>query len=184
MTMTIPEPHMGAARRAPIAGGLTGEMIGRALRDAVVKLNPVKLLKNPVIFTTWIVALLSTLSAAAAIAGGQSAGFAVQLALWLWATVLFANVAESVAEGRGKAAADSLRATRVTTKAKLIVDPKTDVVLGCHMVGEDSAEIIQGFGVAVVAGLTKNDFDRTIGIHPTSAEEFVTMRVKVPDHSA
>ena len=66
MTMTIPEPHMGAARRAPIAGGLTGEMIGRALRDAVVKLNPVKLLKNPVIFTTWIVALLATVSAAAA----------------------------------------------------------------------------------------------------------------------
>lgn len=68
------------------------------------------------------------------------------------------------------------------TLMKLIVDPKTDVVLGCHMVGEDSAEIIQGFGVAVAAGLTKKAFDRTIGIHPTSAEEFVTMRVKVPDH--
>ncbi len=129
MTMTIPEPHMGAARRAPIAGGLTGEMIGRALRDAVVKLNPVKLLKNPVIFTTWIVALLATVSAAAAIAAGDGFGFALQLALWLWATVLFANVAESVAEGRGKAAADSLRATRVTTKAKLIVDPNTGLTV-------------------------------------------------------
>src|SRR6185369_15650667 len=50
-------------------------------------------------------------------------------ALWLWATVLFANFAESVAEGRGKAAADSLRATRVTTKAKLIVDEKTGTVV-------------------------------------------------------
>ena len=49
--------------------------------------------------------------------------------LWLWATVLFANVAESIAEGRGKAAADSLRATRVTTKAKLIVDPETGMVI-------------------------------------------------------
>ena len=82
MTMTIPEPHMGAARRAPIAGGLTGEMIGRALRDAVVKLNPVKLLKNPVIFTTWIVALLATISAGAAIVGrfltGTTAGALIE----------------------------------------------------------------------------------------------------------
>ena len=62
------------------------------------------------------------------VATGQAAGFAVQLALWLWATVLFANVAESIAEGRGKAAADSLRASRVTTKAKLIVDPTTGTV--------------------------------------------------------
>ncbi|WP_416173645.1 potassium-transporting ATPase subunit KdpB, partial [Brevundimonas sp.] len=112
-----------------VAGGLTGSMIGRALADALVKLNPRHLVRNPVIFTTWIVALLSTVSAIAEIAGGHSAGFAIQLALWLWATVLFANVAESVAEGRGKAAADSLRATRVTTKAKLIVDPATGTVV-------------------------------------------------------
>ncbi len=114
---------------APIAGGLTGAMLGRALGDAVVKLNPTKLLNNPVIFATWIVAALATVSAVAAVATGQAAGFAVQLALWLWATVLFANVAESIAEGRGKAAADSLRASRVTTKAKLIVDPTTGTVV-------------------------------------------------------
>ncbi|MEG2313927.1 potassium-transporting ATPase subunit KdpB, partial [Brevundimonas sp.] len=78
---------------------------------------------------TWIVALLASISAGAAVAGGQSAGFAVQLALWLWATVLFANFAESIAEGRGKAAADSLRAARVTTKAKLIVDTGTGTVV-------------------------------------------------------
>jgi K+-transporting ATPase ATPase B chain len=82
-------------------------MLGRALKDAVIKLNPKHLLRNPVIFVTWIVALLATVSAAGAVASGQSAGFAIQLALWLWATVLFANVAESVAEGRGKAAADA-----------------------------------------------------------------------------
>ena len=114
---------------APIAGGLTGAMLGRALGDAVVKLNPAKLLRNPVIFATWIVAVLATASAVVAAASGQAAGFPIQLALWLWATVLFANVAESIAEGRGKAAADSLRATRVTTKAKLIVDPKTGTVV-------------------------------------------------------
>jgi K+-transporting ATPase ATPase B chain len=128
MTQITLDPREGGGA-SPLAGGLSGAMIGRAVGDAFVKLNPVKLVKNPVIFTTWIVALLSTISAAAAMAGGQSAGFAVQLALWLWATVLFANVAESVAEGRGKAAADSLRATRVTTKAKLIVDPETGTVI-------------------------------------------------------
>ncbi|GAA0195579.1 K+-transporting ATPase ATPase B chain [Brevundimonas nasdae] len=104
-------------------------MLGRALGDAVAKLNPTKLLKNPVIFATWIVAALASISAVVAVVTGQAAGFAVQLALWLWATVLFANVAESIAEGRGKAAADSLRAARVTTKAKLIVDPVTGTVV-------------------------------------------------------
>ena len=129
--MTLANPDMLGDKPQPslAAGGLTGSMIGRALTDAFVKLNPRHLVRNPVIFTTWIVALLSTVSAIAEIASGQSAGFAIQLALWLWATVLFANVAESVAEGRGKAAADSLRATRVTTKAKLIVDPKTGTVV-------------------------------------------------------
>ena len=59
---------------------------------------------------------------------------------------------------------------------KLIVDKKSDRVLGCHMVGTDSPEIIQGFAVAVKCGATKSQFDATLGIHPTSAEEFVTMR--------
>ncbi|WP_347329776.1 glutathione-disulfide reductase [Marinimicrobium locisalis] len=59
---------------------------------------------------------------------------------------------------------------------KLVVDRDTDKVLGCHMVGPEAAEIMQGFGVALTAGATKTDFDRTIGIHPTLAEEFVTLR--------
>ena len=59
---------------------------------------------------------------------------------------------------------------------KLIVDAVTDRVLGCHMVGPDAGEIIQGLAVALKAGATKQIFDETIGIHPTSAEEFVTMR--------
>ncbi|GAV72143.1 Pyr_redox_dim domain-containing protein/Pyr_redox_2 domain-containing protein [Cephalotus follicularis] len=59
---------------------------------------------------------------------------------------------------------------------KVIVCAQTDKVLGLHMCGEDSAEIVQGFAVAVKAGLTKEDFDVTVGVHPTSAEEFVTMR--------
>lgn len=59
---------------------------------------------------------------------------------------------------------------------KLIVDVATDKVVGMHMVGDDAGEIIQGFAVAVKAGVTKAVFDSTIGIHPTAAEEFVTMR--------
>ncbi len=62
---------------------------------------------------------------------------------------------------------------------KLLVDGETDRVVGCHVVGLDAPEIVQGFAVAVRAGLTKADFDRTIGIHPTAAEELVTLRTAV-----
>jgi K+-transporting ATPase ATPase B chain len=126
--MTFDKPGAGGGG-SPLARGLSGSALARSLGDAVVKLNPAKLLKNPVIFATWIVAFLATISAAFALGAGQPAGFALQLALWLWATVMFANVAESIAEGRGKAAADSLRASRVTTKAKLIVDSKIGLVV-------------------------------------------------------
>ncbi|MGX9963901.1 glutathione-disulfide reductase [Roseomonas sp. F4] len=64
------------------------------------------------------------------------------------------------------------------TVMKLIVCQRTDKVLGAHMLGEDAAEIMQGIGIAVGMGATKADFDRTIGIHPTAAEEFVTLRTR------
>ena len=62
------------------------------------------------------------------------------------------------------------------TLMKLVVDTKTDKVIGAHMVGDHAAEIIQGVAIAVKMGATKADFDATVGIHPSSAEEFVTMR--------
>lgn len=65
------------------------------------------------------------------------------------------------------------------TMMKLVVDAQTDRVLGVHMVGPEAGEIIQGFATALKAGATKSVFDATVGIHPTSAEEFVTMRTKV-----
>jgi glutathione reductase (NADPH) len=65
------------------------------------------------------------------------------------------------------------------TLMKMLVDPVTDRVLGVHMAGTDAAEIIQGMAVALQAGATKADFDNTLGIHPTAAEEFVTMRTPV-----
>lgn len=65
------------------------------------------------------------------------------------------------------------------TLMKLVVDARTDKVLGCHMVGPDAGEIVQGLAIALKAGATKRDFDETIGVHPTAAEEFVTMRTPV-----
>jgi glutathione reductase (NADPH) len=65
------------------------------------------------------------------------------------------------------------------TLMKLVVDAATDRVLGCHMVGPDAGEIVQGLAVALKAGATKQLFDETIGVHPTAAEEFVTMRTPV-----
>ena len=65
------------------------------------------------------------------------------------------------------------------TLMKMIVRRSTDRVLGIHMVGADASEIIQGMAVAIRAGATKAVFDSTIGIHPTAAEEFVTMRKRV-----
>ncbi len=70
------------------------------------------------------------------------------------------------------------------TMMKLVVDRKTDRVLGCHMVGPDAPELIQGLAVAIKCGATKRQFDQTVGIHPTAGEEFVTMRDKVPEPKA
>ncbi len=118
-----------------------------ALKSAFAKLDPRKLTGNPVILATEVVAALATVSAVVAIAGGQPAGFAIQIAVWLWLTVVFANFAEAIAEGRGKAAADSLRATRVTTKAKLIIDHERNA-----MIPTPAHELAPGDVVLVEAG--------------------------------
>lgn len=73
----------------------------------------------------------------------------------------------------------SLTDCQERTLMKLVVDAQTDKVLGCHMVGPDAGEIVQGLAIALKAGATKRDFDETIGVHPTAAEEFVTMRTPV-----
>jgi glutathione reductase (NADPH) len=67
------------------------------------------------------------------------------------------------------------------TMMKLVVDRISDLVLGVHMVGPDAGEIMQGFAVALKCGATKAQFDATVGIHPTAAEEFVTMREPVQE---
>jgi glutathione reductase (NADPH) len=75
-----------------------------------------------------------------------------------------------------RALKDTLTGSTAQTMMKLIVDRKSDRVVGCHMVGPDAAEITQGLGIALKCGATKAQFDATVGIHPTAAEEFVTMR--------
>ena len=123
--MTDTTLHLGANRRSAVSGtAFSSAVLGRAIASAFAKLDPRKLAGNPVILTTEVVAVLATVSAVVALQTGTYPWFAVQIALWLWATVLFANFAESIAEGRGKAAADALRAQRVDVKAKLIVDPE------------------------------------------------------------
>lgn len=126
---TLTQP-LGASRRQAnvLADSFSAPILARAARDALIKLDLRKLTGNPVILATEVVAILATISTVIAIGQGGAWGFALQIALWLWATVLFANFAESVAEGRGKAAADSLRATRVTTRAKLLADPARSAV--------------------------------------------------------
>jgi K+-transporting ATPase ATPase B chain len=129
--MTAVTQPLGQDRRkaAALVSSFSGPILARAARDAVVKLDPRKLTGNPVIFATEIVAILATVSTVFAIRDGAAFGFALQMALWLWATVLFANFAEAIAEGRGKAAADSLRSARVTTHAKLIIDPIRETIV-------------------------------------------------------
>jgi K+-transporting ATPase ATPase B chain len=97
-----------------------GAIMARASRDAVVKLNPATLIRNPVIFVTEVVSILVTVLAAKSLLTGQPAGFAVAIAAWLWLTVLFATFAEAVAEGRGRARAESLRRARSDAMAKLL----------------------------------------------------------------
>ncbi len=96
-----------------------------AIGDAFRKLNPRSLARNPVMFVVAVVSLLSTLLLLKDVAtSNPDASFSFQIVLWLWFTVLFANFAEAVAEGRGKAQADSLRRTRTETQAKLL-DPES-----------------------------------------------------------
>jgi K+-transporting ATPase ATPase B chain len=127
--MTDVAVHLGESRRSAIAStALNSSVMLRAIQDSFIKLDPRKLSKNPVILATEIVAALATLSTIDSFRTGTNPWWAFQIALWLWFTVLFANFAESIAEGRGKAAADALRAQRVDVKAKLIIDDTGAIV--------------------------------------------------------
>ena len=110
---------------------LEPNILAQATRDAILKLAPGKLVRNPVMFVTGVVALLVTLIFVRDAAFGRGGlAFTGQIAAWLWFTVLFANFAEAIAEGRGKAQADALRRTRSDTIAKVLLqagDGKDDM---------------------------------------------------------
>ncbi|MFA5120055.1 potassium-transporting ATPase subunit KdpB [Zavarzinia sp.] len=141
---------------------LDGAIVVRALGDSVRKLDPRTLIRNPVIFTVEVVSVLVTVVFLRDLAGGGPAGFSGQIAAWLWFTVLFANFAEAVAEGRGKAQADSLRRTRSETVAKRLADdgsvervPGTKLRAG-DVVLVDAGDIIPSDG-EVIEGIASVD---------------------------
>lgn len=111
----------------------TREIAIQALKDSFIKLNPAVLVKNPVIFIVGIGALMTTVVVFADIFNSHFSNFNFQITLWLWFTVLFANFAEAVAEGRGKAQADSLRKSRTLTKARKLVHNKEEIVLATDL---------------------------------------------------
>jgi len=101
---------------------LDKKIIGKAVLDSFIKLNPVYLIKNPVIFLVASGAALTTVISFLDITSGRYSAFNFQIMLWLWFTVLFANFAEAVAEGRGKAQSENLRKSRSNTLARKKID--------------------------------------------------------------
>jgi K+-transporting ATPase ATPase B chain len=119
-----------------------------AIGQAFSKLDPRHMIRNPVMFVVEIVALLTTvLLVRSILAGGENIGFEIQIALWLWFTLVFANFAEAIAEGRGKAQAASLRSTRSEVVAKLITHDATNA-----WVPQPALELEPGHVVLVEAG--------------------------------
>lgn len=134
-----------------------------AMKDSFVKLSPVRMIKNPVMFVTEIGAVLTTIDCAVSAAQGEPIRFALQITLWLWFTVLFANFAEAMAEGRGKAQADTLRKSRTKTVAnRLVPGGKIDVVAAEALRKGDfilvkAGEIIPSDGEIVEGAATVNE---------------------------
>jgi potassium-transporting ATPase ATP-binding subunit len=111
-------------KQMPVSALFDLKIVLPAIGSAFVKLDPRTLIKNPVMFVLEIVTALTTIILLRdLVTGGGNIGFEFQIVLWLWFTVLFANFSEAIAEGRGKAQADSLRKTRTETQAKLLTGP-------------------------------------------------------------
>lgn len=138
------------------------EIVARATRASFVKLNPLTLLKNPVMFVVEAGAVITTvLLFRDLFTGGANIGFQIQIALWLWFTVLFANFAEAMAEARGKAQADTLRKTKTDVVAKRVIGNKTEQVPGSVLKAGDlviceAGDLIPGDG-EVIEGIATVD---------------------------
>ncbi len=124
-------------------------IVKRAILDSIIKLNPRSMMKNPVMFVVEVGSLLTTLQLirglVSPIPGVTKTKFELQITLWLWFTVLFANFAEAMAEGRGKAQADNLRKSRTETTAnRILANGKTEVVGATELRKEDVVLVIAG----------------------------------------
>jgi potassium-transporting ATPase ATP-binding subunit len=121
-----------------------------AIRESLVKLDPRQLWRNPVMFVTAVVAAMTTVLGLRDLAMGiEGAGTSLHISAWLWLCVLFANFAEALAEGRGKARADTLRATKLETRVRVLADPDDDPARGTETL---STALRPGQFVHVAAG--------------------------------
>lgn len=116
---------------------LDKKILIEAIRMSFIKLNPSLLIKNPVIFIVAIGALLTTIIVLEGTIDGVFSTFNLQIAIWLWITVLFANFSEAIAEGRGKAQAESLKANRSRTKARILKDGKEEIAAAENLKKDD-----------------------------------------------
>ncbi|WP_042379824.1 P-type ATPase, partial [Streptacidiphilus melanogenes] len=164
---TEPDAVLAEAGERRIGGGLLDpKQLLKSLPDAVKKLDPRVMVKNPVMFVVEVGSVLTTISAIE-----KPSVFAWVITVWLWLTTVFANLAEAVAEGRGKAQADTLRKTKTDTAARRVVGdwkpgtpadqvreediPATQLRLGDHVIVE-AGQVIPGDG-DVVEGVASVD---------------------------
>jgi potassium-transporting ATPase ATP-binding subunit len=151
----------------PVSALLDPKIVVPAIISAFAKLDPRTLMKNPVMFVLEVVTALTTVILIRDLfTGGEHIGFEVQIIIWLWFTVLFANFAEAVAEGRGKAQADSLRRQRTETQAKLVAAsgdmrnfrlvPSTDLKVG-DVVLVDAGDTIPSDGEVIEGMASVNE---------------------------
>lgn len=123
-------------------------IVKRAIVDSLIKLSPRRMMKNPVMFVVEVGSVLTTLQfirgVFAPIPNVTSTKFELQITLWLWFTVVFANFAEAMAEGRGKAQADNLRKTRTETTATRLLNGKSEVVGATELRKDDVVLVVAG----------------------------------------
>jgi len=143
----LPDPSFNVVSRERKRKSLwTGGIVAGALRDSFIKLNPRTLMKNPVMFVVEIGSVITSYDLVRdRLLHLSGFGFELQITLWLWFTVLFANFAEAMAEGRGKAQADTLRKARAETIARrLMGDGSIEEISGSKLRAGDRVKVVAG----------------------------------------
>ncbi|MBI5232396.1 MAG: potassium-transporting ATPase subunit KdpB [Coriobacteriales bacterium] len=159
---SLTDAHETKSGRPKGRSVLDPQLIGRATIDALAKLDPRDLYRNPVMLVVEIGSVITSFYAIGAVASGsKDTAFFVSIALWLWFTVLFANFAEAMAEGRGKAQADALRSMKTDTMANLMVSGHTETVPASQLrkgdiVVVEAGEVVPGDG-DVIQGIASVD---------------------------